>query len=100
MEKEQGYYYPVVECDLYENKERNMKFYTYQGYDNKGKKFTLKFTRDAYGAPETKGIFELKVKKENLSKDGGSRYTTYWCRGVEEVAVYVPERKVEEDLPL
>ena len=63
-----------VTAKRYIDKERKLDFMSFTGFNKKGKKFTLKFTKDCENVPETEGEFILFIDKTKINQDKSVKY--------------------------
>lgn len=96
-----------IQCDVVrkvgENENGKYDFLVYEGWDKRGKKCSLKFTRDCEGSkPNKAGCYYINVLKKDIKPDKRSRYREYWIRAVqsfEEYDGFSNNADNEEDLP-
>lgn len=73
-----------------------------------GKWYKIKFTKDCDNAPKRKGLYELTVNFDNLSREKGKTYTTkdnkkavsndiIWVKNIVSIEKYSEEQLAEEN---
>lgn len=72
-----------VQTKLFENNEKNQKFFTHKAIQKNGKLMSLKFTREAKNTPQQVGTSLIAVELENMNIDKvSSIYPTLWVKNV------------------
>ena len=65
----EGFYEVRITAKRYIDKERDLDFMSFTGFNKKGKKFTMKFTQDCENIPEKEGEYMLFIPKGKINQD-------------------------------